>query len=298
MFYLLRELKMRPVVSGALSFIPGLYSWWDRRRPMGNTASARYARSIWKFHLANYRRFIGDHIPETVAELGPGASLGSCISALCDGVNQAIALDVCPYADNNLLNLKLLDELTVGSNSAARYLPLRDAILHLCEANDGTLLKYVAPWTDIKALPDCSVDFVFSHSVMEHITTPLAAYKACFRWLKPGGIMSHKIDHSSHAITRSWNGHYGIPRILWAIIFGKRPYLLNRMTPSQHEEAIRLAGFQVLTKELVVADQNDKNSTCDRIAMRPEYRVKTSTFVCQRPSVASGDVPETVERMS
>ncbi len=102
-------------------------------------------------------------------------------------------------------------------------------------------------------------------------------------WLKPGGIISHKIDHSSHAITKSWNGHYAIPDPVWSLIVGGRPYLLNRMTPKQHREAIENVGFEILFKKFEMARETDTNSPCRSVKDREECQIKTSTFVCQKP---------------
>jgi SAM-dependent methyltransferase len=283
MMCLLRELKIRPMVTGVLSNIPGLFSWWDSRRPMGNTSSAAYARGVWRFHLENYQKFANGRLPSSIAEFGPGATLGSCIAALCDGVDRAIALDVCPYASSDSENLRILEELVPDSNRAAEHAVLREAVMHVGSGERETLLKYVAPWTDLNVLQENCVDLIFSHSVMEHVTKPVEAYKACFRWLKPGGIMSHKIDHSSHAITRSWNGHYAMPAVLWSLIVGGRPYLLNRMLPKQHRDAIESAGFRILFEDYEVAKETDRNSSCPSIKSRKEYQIKTSTFVCQKP---------------
>lgn len=178
---------------------------------MGNTASSAYAQGIWRFHLKHYFSFTNDRMPSVVAEFGPGATLAACIAALCDGVDKAIALDACPYASNESLNLRMLDELILNSRGGHDYAVLRDAVANVSTSYGGSLLEYVAPCTDFHALPDNSLDFIFSHSVMEHVVNPAQAYDAFFRWLKPGGIISHKIDHSSHAITQSWNGHYAIP---------------------------------------------------------------------------------------
>jgi hypothetical protein len=280
---LLREARIRPIATGILSNIPGLFSWWDRRRPMGNTSSATYARGVWRFHLENYKKFVDDRTPRVVAEFGPGATLGTCIAALCDGVDNAIALDVCPYASDASINLGVLEELIPDSNRVLDHSLLAEAVMRVGSKQSETLLKYVAPWTDLNILPRNFVELIFSHSVMEHMTKPLEAYRACFHWLKPGGIMSHKIDHSSHAITKSWNGHYAIPNKLWSVIVGGRPYLLNRMTPSQHRFAIERAGFQVLLEKLEFANENDNSSLCPSLKSRRDCHIKTSTFVCRKP---------------
>lgn len=284
MFCLLRELKLRPLVTGILSNIPGLFPWWDGRRPMGNTSSASYARGIWRFHFDNYKSFTNNRTPAVIAEFGPGATLGTCIAALCDGVEKAIALDVHPYASNNLMNLQMLEELISNSSRMTEHALLSEAVKHVASGDRETLLKYVAPWTDLNVLPEGSVDLILSHSVMEHVAKPIEAYQACYRWLKPGGIMSHKIDHSSHAITKSWNGHYAIPDVFWFVIVGGRPYLLNRMTPLQHHDAIESLGFKILLKKFEVAEETDSNSSCQRIKKQNQCLIKTSTFVCQKPS--------------
>lgn len=279
----IRELRLRPIVAGVLSSIPGVFSWWDRRRPMGNTASSTYARGVWRFHLAHYFSFAHERMPSVVAEFGPGATLGSCIAALCDGVGRAIALDACPYASNDSLNLRMLNELIPDSRRAHEYAALQDAVTAVGTRRHDSLLEYVAPCADLHVMPENSVDFIFSHSVMEHVVKPAEAYEAFFRWLRPGGIISHKIDHSSHAITKSWNGHYAIPDRLWSIIVGGRPYLLNRMTPKQHRDAITDTGFDVLLEKLEFAKETDMNSRCPFVRDAKEYQIKTSTFVCQKP---------------
>ena len=72
-----------------------------------------------------------------------------------------------------------------------------------------------------------------------------------FRILKKGGIMSHKIDHSSHKLTKSWNGHYAISNFWWKIFRGNKPYLLNRLTPSEHKKIILKSGFRIIHEEYV-----------------------------------------------
>lgn len=251
---------------------------------MGNTSSSAYAHGVWRFHLENYARFSGRRLPATIAEFGPGATLGACIAAICDGVGKAIALDVCPYASNDAANIRMLDELFSDTERVGKYALLKDAVTRVGTDDPDALLRYVAPYTDPNALSPNSVDFIFSHSVMEHVSEPQHAYKAFFRWLKPGGIISHKIDHSSHAITRSWNGHYAIPDALWSFIVGRRPYLLNRKTPTEHREAIANAGFRMLFEKFEMAKATDNSSMCPSIKNTNDYQIKTSMFVCQKPS--------------
>lgn len=279
------ELRARPLVGGLLSYIPRLYAWWDNRRPTGNTASSSYSRGIWAFHCENYRQANQGEKPRVVAELGPGATLATCIAALCDGMEHAIGLDVCPYADSVRINRQMLDELWPPTAAPdAKRQAIADAIDRLGSPDSRPPLQYVAPWNSDAALPESCLDFVFSHSVLEHVDHPAHAYAACFRWLRAGGLMSHKIDHSSHGITKSWNGHYALPLWLWSLIRGGRPYLLNRITTSQHRAMIRAAGFEILQEIVVEASSADRSTRCSLQIDASDARIKTTTFVCRKPA--------------
>jgi len=172
-------------------------------------------------------------MPRNIGELGPGATLGTCIAALLDGVESASAFDAGNYASTDE-NLRLLAELSDGAPNDMIRLSIGNAGIRASGS-----LRYVAPWSDPSICAADSLDLIFSHSVMEHVADPASTYTACHRWLKPGGVLSHKIDHSSHGITREWNGHYFLSDSLWSIIYGNRPCLLNRMRPGQHSVPIR-----------------------------------------------------------
>ncbi len=73
------------------------------------------------------------------------------------------------------------------------------------------------------------------------------------RWLKDEGWLSHQIDFKSHGTAKSWNGHWLYPDLLWKIIRGRRPYLLNREPYSVHKQLLAQAGFTVLREKTVAA---------------------------------------------
>lgn len=270
------DVRWRFVVTGMLSRIPGLFDWWDRRRPMGNTASAAYCRGIWQFHRDNAVRISGV-TPRHVGELGPGATLGTCIAALLDGAETAVAFDAGTYASVED-NLRMLRELSEGSPDDELRLAVETAA-----ARAGGALRYVAPWSDPDICAADSLDLIFSHSVMEHVADPAATYVACHRWLKPGGVVSHKVDHSSHGITRAWNGHYSLSDALWSAIFGKRPYLLNRMRPRQHIDALRAAGLELLPESRFVLHRDAVQEISLREFPDDDRHVRTSTLLARKP---------------
>ena len=100
-----------------------------------------------------------------------------------------------------------------------------------------------------------------------------------FRILKKGGFMSHKIDHSSHELTKSWNGHYAINNLIWKILKGGKPYLLNRLTPSEHREIILKCGFEILEEKYVKS--KDRENSLSKLKNENQL-IKTSLFLVKK----------------
>src|SRR5882762_1839083 len=100
-------LKIRALASGLATYLPR----WDLVRATGGTDSARYCYSVWLRHLrcAHASGRMPAH-PRTVAELGPGDSIGIGLAALLSGADKYFALDVVKYTDL-VGNLPIFEEL-------------------------------------------------------------------------------------------------------------------------------------------------------------------------------------------
>jgi SAM-dependent methyltransferase len=229
-------------------------------------------------------------IPHTVAELGPGDSLGTGVAALLAGSHRYFALDVKKFASSQR-NVSIFDQLVAlfqqrepipDVTEFPQQLPhldsyafpdhiITDQVLadSLCpdrlaeirrelqrDAQGGAESRvfYFAPWDDARVVQDESVDFVFSQAVMEHVTDLEHTYQALWQWLKPGGWSSHVIDYRSHNTTREWNGHWSCSDFVWSLVRGKRAYLINRQPHSRHVELLRKHGFEIVG-ELPYQDQ-------------------------------------------
>jgi hypothetical protein len=105
-------MRLIPVAKGVATYSPVLYKVMAKWRAggTGGTDTAAYCYGVWLKHLtllwANSLRAISD----TIAELGPGDSLGIGLAALLSGVNHYYALDVVHYA-NTPRNLLIFDQL-------------------------------------------------------------------------------------------------------------------------------------------------------------------------------------------
>jgi SAM-dependent methyltransferase len=260
-----------------------------RRRGGIETLSARYCYAVWLRHLVKARDSGQSTDPRAVAELGPGASLGVGIAALLSGAERYVALDVIRHATGSA-NLAVFDELVdlltqrtpiPGPDEYPEIRPslgslgfpsdiLSDDRLQVSLAVErlGRLrelvrleqIEYVVPWDDPAVIERGSIDLVFSQAVMEHVADLRHAYAAMYRWLKPGGLMSHQIDFRAHGTSPAWNGHWAYRRWLWRVTQGSP---INRQPLSRHLAAIQEVGMSLVTVE---AEQTDQGLNRDALA--------------------------------
>ncbi len=236
------------------------------------TASAESCYSIFLRHLCLIQDAGVRGVPQVVAELGPGSSLGVGLAALIAGAEKYYALDLIDHSDVEA-NLSVFDELVEMFRDRApipasgvhsmrfpdldaydfpdflatedtssfneRVAAIRDDIA----SARGEYVKIAAPWTDASVVERQSVDWTFSQSVLEHIDDLAGVYSALGQWLKPAGLMSHLIDFDSHGKVREWNGHWAVGDLAWAALRGRRPYLINRAPYAEYVRLGEANGF-------------------------------------------------------
>lgn len=306
-------MRLTPVVKGAATYIPGLsraLSTW-RTAGTGGTDTAAYCYGVWLKHLTLLWAHGLRTIPDTMAELGPGDSLGTGLAALLSGVNHYYALDVVHYA-HTPRNLVIFDELVaLFQRRAARptkgwpdydaYLDaslfpshiLTRSVLEMALAperiaairaalvdpgldTDRITIRYMVPWNEAAVIRPATVDLILSHSVLEHIVDLEDTYCACALWLRPGGWMSHQIDFTAHHLAHVWNDHWTYPDWLWQIVMGKRSFHLNRQPSSHHLQLLGANGF-----EIVCYLQRNGTNGIKRAQLAPGWRgLSEADFTC------------------
>jgi len=272
-------LRLRPLIVGAATFVPGLAALsWTRT---GGSTDALYCYSVWLRHLVNLRDRGVPFRFDAVAELGPGDSLGTGLAALLSGARRFDALEVVRH-DTDARNVQVLDELVAlfrtradipGPEEYPRVRPalesyrfprdilpdarvdaalapdrvdaIRRALLGEVRPGDPVEIRYRVPWNDDAVIEAESVDLILSQAVLEHVDDLPGTYAAMVRWLKPGAVMTHKIDYSSHSLTTTWWGHWALPDPLWWLIRGRRPFLINRQPHSRHLALLDAAGVRI-----------------------------------------------------
>jgi hypothetical protein len=259
---------IKPVVKGLLTFIPGAARILPKGRT-GGTNRASYCLEVWLKHLALLRSGGMRAMPHTLAELGPGDSIGVGLAALLSGVDRYYALDVVRFS-NTGSNLAIFDELAALSKardpsvSDERTSRIRGAIADPGSDHAGVTIKYIVPWSDIRAIEPGSVDAIVSHAVLEHVVDLESTYRVLALWLKPGGMMSHQIDFTSHGTAEKWNGYRAYPEFLWKTILGRRPYLINRQPCSVHLDLLKKNGFEIVSTKRVDRTDGIRRSQLSR----------------------------------
>lgn len=268
------KIAWRAVAKGVGSFVlPSLRS----THQAGGAITAEHCYGLCMRHYSHLARWLPPGTaPRVLLELGPGSSLGTGLAAVLLGVERYVALDMEDHRDPEH-DIAILHELVqlyeartairAGDNGGIVFpLPLTkapstelDPVLARTLQPDfvaglvaelrqgwGQRLQFVAPWQGTTKVTPASVDWLLSHSVMEHVDDLEGTYAAFAEWVRPGGYMTHLIDFSSHTLADHWNGHWAIGDLTWSMMRGRRPYLLNRQSRSRHLDLLRANGFEVL----------------------------------------------------
>lgn len=267
--------KYKALIRGLGTFVPFL----PNTRGTGGTDEPLYCYGVWLRHVANIRAATGmTRVPETVAELGPGDSLGIGLMALLTGAARYVALDRVPFAsiERNVAVFDRLVELLQAREpipGARAYPAMRPAVadesfpVWLEEQLDSALapervralraalatigkpgnpIEYHAPWIDGIDAMQGRFDLLFSQAVLEHVDDLAATHAALLRCLRPGGLASHQIDFGSHGLSDAWNGQWSFGDVAWRITRGSRPFLINRLPHSRQLALLRQAGFRIV----------------------------------------------------
>jgi len=281
------------ILKGLVTYLPFIKSPIEKHT--GGTDTARYCYSVWLRHLViAYAKGLLRKKVRVIAELGPGDSIGAGIAALISGVETYYAFDIVKYA-NVEKNLKIFDELVLlfrkradipdnnefpnlkpylesyrfpkhilTNNKMAKLLnnerleKIKDAITNMEKPHitNRIVIRYFVPWDDVSLIKKSSVDMIFSQAVMEHVDNLPDVYRNMYTWLEKDGFISHNIDFKSHGFAKEWNGHWLYSDIVWKLIRGRRPYLINRAPLSVHLNNIKSSGFRLVNETRVKASNN------------------------------------------
>lgn len=196
-----------------LSRLPVRTATWQRFNVFRGSQmdSLDYAQLVWQTHFPVSG--FPDLRDRTVLEIGPGNSLLTAKLACASGARHVWLVDSVELAGQ-------------GEPEGATYL--------------------TRGLESLRSLPDKSVDFLFSHAVLEHIRfhefDDLVGEMR--RLLKPGGIVSHMIDFRDH-LQESLNS-YRFSHGLWeSRLMASSGFYTNRIPWPSMRSRFAGAGFNV-----------------------------------------------------
>ncbi|UCE88813.1 MAG: methyltransferase domain-containing protein [Pseudomonadota bacterium] len=180
----------------------------------------------------------------TVLELGPGDSLFAALIAYARGARECYLVDTGSYARDSVKSYHQMVQYleAMGLKTPAKTsLKTVGSILSACNAHYLT-----AGLASLRRIPDGSVDFVWSHAVLEHVR--LSEFDVVMqelkRILKETGICSHRVDLTDHLGGALNNLRFS--QAVWESDFmAKSGFYTNRIRFGEILERFRAAGYAV-----------------------------------------------------
>lgn len=212
-------------------------------------------------------------------ELGPGDSLLSAMVAHAFGASAYYLVDVGPFAEMNVTRYRAMAQLL--SDYGLPTLDVADltsveAVLAACRATYGT-----SGLASLQSIPDKSIDFIWSHSVLEHLKR--AEFEETMyqlrRVLCDSGTCSHSVDLQDH-LGGGLNNLRFSERVWESRFMAESGFYTNRIRYSEMLALFRKAGFAA---KVIVAKSWDelptpKSRLWSRFRRLPEEELCVSGF--------------------
>lgn len=182
-----------------LSRIPSGYRMWQRLNLFkhGGMEQPQYAMQVFTTHFDRVN-FANKHSGFSALEVGPGDTLFAALIAWAHGASGTWLIDVAPFARQDIAPYKKMAAELRSRGLSAPDLDGSRSLDDVLSASGGRYLtEGVHSW---QAIPDASVDFIWSQAVLEHIRRrdfPIML-REMRRVLRPTGVCSHRVDLQDH----------------------------------------------------------------------------------------------------
>ena len=115
----------------------------------------------------------------------------------------------------------------------------------LLQFYNGTYLKFGLK--SLERIEDNSIDYIFSHSVMEHIRKYEldSLIREMFRVLKPNGVISHNINYKDH-LGESLNNLRFSEKLWESNLFANSGFYTNRVPALEMHNLFKKNGFDLV----------------------------------------------------
>ncbi len=211
----------------------------------GGMNQVDYSKRIFFGHLRDLKSFKDFNEP-TILEIGPGDGIATAIYSRVYNSPKVYLIDVEKFADTNVSKYKdiifsLKDEKNFQNIDLSSLNTIADL---LKEFNTSYLTNGLKSF---KKIENSSVDYIFSHSVMEHIrlSTLDEIISEMNRVLKVGGLVSHNINYKDH-LSDSLNNLRFSKRIWESNFFANSGFYTNRVPAVEMHKKFSESGFEII----------------------------------------------------
>lgn len=228
-----------------LARLPIPYAFWKSIGIFrhGRMDTAEYPIKIFKLHTT---RAFPAGMPSglVMLELGPGDSIASALLAAASGAERIYLVDVGNFASRDIALYQSLanDMRTRGINvpdiSSAKNL---EDILQSCRA-----VYLTQGLMSLRTIPSNSLDFVWSHSVLEHVRKHefVEVLQELKRIAKKGSKASHNIDFQDH-LDGALNNLRFSESVWESDFFTKSGFYTNRIPAVTMHDMFKQAGYLI-----------------------------------------------------
>ena len=228
-----------------LSKLPVNYSIWKKLGLFqhGSMEAPEYAEQVFLRHFNRFKKskyFVEKY---RVLELGPGDTLYTALIAKAFGASSSVMVDAVDVANKDI---DLYQQF--ASYMKIKGYKLMDIDRHILF--DKMLASLNAEYyhnglSDLKSIKSSSVDFIFSHAVLEHVRVDEFDdhFKEMFRVLKPNGFMSHRVDFKDH-LGGSLNNLRFTTKTWESSLFWNSGFYTNRLRALDLYNSLQNSGFE------------------------------------------------------
>lgn len=227
-----------------LARLPISYGLWKKVGlfELGRMDQAEFPLKSVQRHL-DHLEHVGLKKPEpgfSYLEMGPGDSIASALVAKALGAGKIYLLDIGDFATRDLSTYtRIANYIRSQGYKLEVDLFSFQTILDTC--NITYLTNGLESW---KEIPDNSVDFCWSQSVLEHVGRYefLYTFEELHRVLRPTGLSCHTVDLADHFEHALHNLRFS--EGIWESDFmTKSGFYTNRLRRCEMMELFRKAGF-------------------------------------------------------
>ena len=237
---------LKIVAKMVVSRLPLRYEFWKSIGVFrhGRMDSLDYPLRIFNLHM---NRAFPKGLPSdsVILELGPGDSIVSALLGFARSAQRTYLVDVGSFARKDVpfyrsfaREMEKNGFLTPDLATATSF----DDILQACNA------QYLTEGiSSLCTIPSGSVDFVWSHSVLEHVRRHElgAVLGELRRILKPGSFSSHNVDYQDH-LNFALNNLRFSDKLWETPLFFESGFYTNRIPAVRLHEMFKEAEFEIL----------------------------------------------------